>query len=304
MAETQLEAIRRRIREAEERLKKSPAGKGNAMPPLSAMKDQELAPAPVAPPGEPPSENPDRLREELAAVHRRLRTLQENSRDALILVDSKGAWELANYNLADWLGYTREELQGIHLREVFEPEDLKKLVSALPQWLRGASPTRHEPSNLKGKNGERVPVLLSSYFWIGEGGERAAYLVLEDMRSRRSLEAQIAGIKGFVDAVMREGVIPIFLLLKEGLIVEANRAACQRLGVEREQLVKVRLQDFLAGSTRTDFEAFLSRGLAVQPVTGSYRFRRDGGAEFDAAVTLVGVANSKGVMCLILATMA
>ena len=296
-----MEVIRRQIREAEERLKKSPAERGNAKPPLSEMKAQELAPIPPPPSAAPLDEKPDKLREELAAVHRRFRTLLENSGDAFILVDSKGDWKLANQNLPDWLGYTLEEYEGINLAQVFEQEDVEKLLTTLPQWLGGESPMRQAPFTLKGKHGEKVPVLLSTHSWISEAGEQVAWLVFEDMRSLRNLEVQIAGMKGFIDAVMRSGAVPIFLLRKDGLIMDANRAASQRLGVQPDRLLNLRLQDFIVSSEATDFEALLSRALTPQLVTGTYRFRHSRGAEFGALVSLVGVADAKGTVSRILA---
>ena len=303
MVEGQLEAIRRQIHEAEERLKKSSAEHGNARPPLAEMKDHELAPTPPPPSATPPDQKPNKLREELTAVHRRFRALLENSGDAFILVDSKGDWELANQNLSDWLGYTLEELQGISLTEVFEREDVKELLAGLPQWLGGESPVRRAPYTLKGKHGEQVPVLLSSHSWISEAGEQVAWLVLEDMRYLHNLEAQVAGMKGFIDAVMRSGTVPVFLLRKDGLIMEANRAGCQRLVVEQEQLLNLHLQDFVVGSARTDFQALLGRATAQQLVSGTYRFLRARGKEFVASVSLVGVADAKGTVSRILVTM-
>jgi PAS domain S-box-containing protein len=110
-------------------------------------------------------------------------------------------------------------------------------------------------------------------------------------------------MKGFIDAVMRSGAVPVFLLRKDGLIMEANRAGCQRFVVEQEQLLNLHLQDFIVGSTRTDFQALLGRATAQQLVSGTYRFLRARGKEFVASVSLVGVADAKGTVSRILVTM-
>ncbi len=313
MSESPLEAIRRQIRQAEARLKESSSEHEKAKPPLADLlepKNQErqdteppAKPAEVPDPGlsEVDSGSPG---ETVPAAHERLRAFFESAKEAFILVDSKGQWELENHHLPGWLGYTREEFQKVTLTDVFETEDVRRLLSTLPQWISGDTPIHQAPFSLKGKREERVPVLLSTHAWTADKGERVAYLVLEDMRVRRTLESQIAGAKGFLDALMRGGTVPIFLLRRDGLIMDANHAACVRLGVGIENLLNTRLRDFVAPEERDQFEELMERALS-QPsaVDARCRIRRAGGDAFAARVLLAGVPDSKGNIHRVLGTM-
>ncbi len=172
MDESQLDAIRRQVREAEARLKESsPTPK----PPLSEMKDHELSHP--SSPSFSQSERPDPF-----PHHDQFRDLLENLREALIFVDASGRWELVNQRLVEWLGYTLQEFQALDLGTIFEPADVKALLKMLPQWVGGETPLRQMPVTLRGRNGENVPALLSSHTMIAESGERFACLVFEDVR--------------------------------------------------------------------------------------------------------------------------
>jgi len=237
-------------------------------------------------------------------LQRSFRALAEASKDAFILVDAKGGWELANHHLPEWLGYTREEFKGIKPTDIFEPQDVQKLLDSFPRWLDGTEPIVQAPFTLRGKKGERIPVFISSHSWIDESEGPVAYLVLEDVRTRRNLEAQVAANRRFLDAVTRGGTIPVIFLRKDGAIMDVNNAACKWLGVKPEQLLTTRIQEYVGASSRADFDSLLSHALALQPSTDIYCwFRRSGGVEFGARLSLVGVTDSKGKVSRVLATM-
>jgi PAS domain S-box-containing protein len=302
MSESPLEAVRRQIREAEDRLKKSPPVPESAKPPLSEMRDRELSRT-AWPSFSPQGDGPVGAPEGMGDLHNHLCKVLGNLGQAVVLVDAKGSWKLANHILAGWLGYTLGEFQQIDLGEIFDPEDVKELIRTLPQWVCGEAPLRQTPLILRGKKGERVPTRLSSHSMSSEAGEQFAYLVFEDMRLVGSLEAQVEVLKGFFVAVMRSGSVPVFLLREDGLITAANRAACRQMGIDRERLLSAHLQDFIVGSGETDFAAVLDRAMSLKFVTGVYRFRREGGAEFWARLFLACMAGARDSASRILATL-
>jgi PAS domain S-box-containing protein len=108
-----------------------------------------------------------------------------------------------------------------------------------------------------------------------------------------ALESQILASNAFLNAVMRSGAVPILLLRGDGAILDANDAACRWFGSESKRLVNTRLQDHLGVSSRKEFDTALSRSLSLAATTDiSCRFRRLSGAEFDARVSLSGLADS------------
>ncbi len=306
MTESSLESIRRQIREAEERLRRSDAQQVKPKPDISELRDRESA-SPHFPPSLTPQHEDETAgsgSETGVSLQRRVRALAESSRDAFILVDNKGGWELANRHLPEWLGYTREEFRHVSLSEVFQPEDVGRLLSGLPQWLTGQSPLYGIPFDLRGKGGEKVPVLLSTHAWSNDDAEPVAYVVLEDMRGRRRLETQVMETKGFVDAMMRGGNLPILLLSREAVILEASRAACNWFGAEPEQLANLRLRNLVAGASHGEFDALLARVLAHQPEpTACCQFLHSAGTQFSANLSLTALTDAKGSVYRILGMM-
>lgn len=118
MSENILESLRRQMRVSEERLKKS--GEESAAQPS----DRNVRSSPEsAPPSSPVIRQPQFLQ-------RSFRAFLESSKNAVVLVDRQGRWELVNHHLPEWLGYANEEFQTLGVSNIFEPEDGEKVVRA------------------------------------------------------------------------------------------------------------------------------------------------------------------------------
>lgn len=304
MNESPLEIIRRQIREAEERQKLAGREQGSAAPAKDKPRSGPPADTAAAPTAAGGAQVQGKLGGLVRILQRSFQALLEASRDSFILVDADDGWELVNHHLPEWLGYTREESQGINLNEVFEPEDVEKLQAIFPDLLEGREPLKQAPFLLRGKKGDRVPVLISSYSWVNEARARVAYLVLEDERQRSSLETQISASKAFIDAVMRVGTIPIFQLRRDGMILDVNDAAAQILGLDAAELLNKRLREYVVVNSRNDFDRMLERALALEPPTNTFcRFLGSSGVEFGARTSFAGVSDPRGAVYRVLLTL-
>jgi PAS domain S-box-containing protein len=302
MAETPLEEIRRLIREAEEEQRRT-ATAGPETEPAPAASTSRMADDPAFARSRPRATPSAGQLDPSRGTSRNTDILLESARQSFIMVDADGGWELANCHLPQWLGYARDEFENINLTDIFEAQDVRRLLGSLPRWLGGEEPLVQVPFDLIGKKGERIPVLLSSYAWVNEAGAPAAYLILEDMRPLRSLEAQIAATKAFVDAVMRSGAVPTILMRADGVILDANKAAGKWLGTEAEELLNTSLQEYVSAVSRTESDTLLSRALQLLPSGDVYcRFRRANGAEFGGRLSMVGVSDAKGNINRVLGT--
>src|SRR5262249_5962179 len=123
MAESPLEVLRRQIREAETRIKHTAEQDLTRENPLASIADpkvtsQSTLPVPVK---EPSLTDPGKLVKHIRQLKTNFRVLVRSCRDAILHVNSDGAWELSNSHLADWLGYTPDEFHGTSIRDLFEP---------------------------------------------------------------------------------------------------------------------------------------------------------------------------------------
>jgi PAS domain S-box-containing protein len=308
MSENPLDLIRQRIREAEERLKKEVEEKAqekpqeeaqessqeNAQNQTSPVEKQEIAkPAELLP---PLSQD-----KKLQSLLKNLGIVLESSRDAMILVDKNGVWQPANRHLRAWLGYRKEELSRIKFADILQPEDAAKILDSLPLWLEGKTPLHQFPATLRGKGNERIPVLISSHACLDENSEAFAYLAFEDVRPQRKLESEKADAKALVGAVMREGAIPALVLNKDGIVLETNKAACEWLEIEAEEVSMTHLRDFVQPASREDFDRLFNSALKLEPSAEALcGFYCNSGAKFWARVFLTGITNAKGAVYRVL----
>ena len=287
MSENPLDVVRRKIKEAEERLKNAAAAQeisqsadthAAEQPAVSFLKNDSSSAAQGLPPGQ---------NERLRSLQRNLSILLESSRDAIIQVDGDGGWETANHHLREWLGYGEEEFSSLSLMDLFQPETASMLMGSFPQWLKGQTPLRQAPGYICDSGGGLIPVLISSHAGFNEREEPFAYIVFEDTRLQHKLEAQVEHAREFINVLVREGPAPVFLMNRDGTVAEANQVACEWLGVGLKEIAATQLRNYVHPSSRNDFDNTFDRALKMQPSVEAFcRFNNGIGAEFRARLFL------------------
>ena len=81
---------------------------------------------------------------ELEETHRRLaeseaqyRALVEQANDAIILFDQHGQVRLANPQFYTWFGYGKEDVPGLHLRDLLHPDEVDRVLGVFQSLLAG-----------------------------------------------------------------------------------------------------------------------------------------------------------------------
>jgi PAS domain S-box-containing protein len=304
MPESQLDAIRRFIKDGEARLKNAAAENPQDKPSSSdkqAVADTTPVPpeqnqpkpaeaeaprvqirskmAPRTRPAEMESPQPIQAPSSIAAapspgahaatqqilfLQRRLKIVLESSHDAIISVDGNRKWTPANRRLLEWLGYDEEELLKVDFNNLFQQEVAATLLDSFPGWLEGEVPLRHVPGNLRGKGEVQIPVLISSHAGVNELSEPFAYLMFEDTRPQRNLQLKLERGRALVNTILQEGTIPTLVIGKDGVIEEANRAASDQLGIRRDEISGMRLRDFVRPASLEEFNGSFDRALRAQ----------------------------------------
>ncbi len=135
--------------------------------------------------------------------------LINSSVDAIVAADSDGTVILFNRSAEQVLGYARSEVIGqLGLRALF-PDGLAEQVMSLLRSEDHGGAGRLEPTRAEvmAKDGERVPVLLSSAL-IYEGERAVASVsVFSDLRERNRLEAKLSKAEEKLAEAEKQAVI-------------------------------------------------------------------------------------------------
>jgi PAS domain S-box-containing protein len=144
-----------------------------------------------------------RAQNALRESEERYRELFENSKDAIYVHDMSGQYTSVNRAAERLSGYTRQELIGRHFSSLVSPEYARHVREQLCGKLEASGETTYEVELIT-KQGDRIPVEVSSRLIIENGGPVGVQGSLHDISerkkaheasrtySRRLLEAQEA----------------------------------------------------------------------------------------------------------------
>ncbi|MEX1182183.1 MAG: EAL domain-containing protein [Gemmatimonadota bacterium] len=196
--------------------------------------------------------------------------------DGLVMVDSDWKMTFANVRAAEMFGRPERVLRGLNFWEVF-PELVGTLLHH--ECLRTiAAGTPVELEDYCESLGGWVEVRA---YRTPEGG---AALHLRDVSVRRSEHDELRGREARYHRLFEESRTPLFVMASDSLILEVNHACEDLLGMQREELYRLRLADLAV-----DRDAFdkLLRDLAEQ------------GAVHDAEFVVRSAGEEEEMLCLL-----
>lgn len=177
----------------------------------------------------------DRLAAERAgeAEARRRRTLFENSHDGIVVIDPNQAVVEANPRFAAMLGYSPEEVRGLHVWD-WDARWTREELEAR-SWERDERPTHFETRHRR-KDGSvfDVEVSIVARDW---DQEPYAVCVCRDITERTRAVAQVAGLKRFYEAILENVQDGIWVAGADHRITYTNRGMTSIAGVGLDQIV-------------------------------------------------------------------
>ena len=160
--------------------------------------------------------------------------LFHESRDGVYIVDSIGQILEFNQSALDILGYARDEILGLRIKDFFAD---KKQLAALMAHLKEHGAIQDFVAQAQCKDGTIIDCLLTTTPYY-EKGVIAAYLgifrdVTEQMNAQKALQEQRFLLRQVID------LNPSFIFAKdrEGRFVLANKAFAARMAKEPEELI-------------------------------------------------------------------
>ncbi|MEW6490272.1 MAG: PAS domain S-box protein [Thermodesulfobacteriota bacterium] len=144
-----------------------------------------------------------RAEQELRTSETRYRLLVESMNEGLCVVDADGVLTYANQKLAEMMGYPTGELAGRRPEEFFSEESLPLLEEQ--QKRRRRAERGVYQVNLRSKEGEEVPVLISSTPLLGEDGSvQGSFAVVTDIGEIKRAEEDLRHWRTYLQLLSAE----------------------------------------------------------------------------------------------------
>jgi len=142
--------------------------------------------------GEPPGDERRRAEEAVRASETKFRAAFYNAGVGIHLVDRDGHVIEHNQVLSAALGYSPEELSGMHLRQFLDPAYVEGAEAVLREMTLGQRNAFSGERRFRGKDGRtRHGVVRATAVRDAQGAFQYAIAVVEDVTEKRALEAQL-----------------------------------------------------------------------------------------------------------------
>ena len=170
------------------------------------------------------------------------RSLFESSTDGIFILDLEGRFIDANPAAYTRLGYIREELLSLDIRELDSPAFASRVPERLRQ-LREQGVAMFESAHRR-KDGSVMPVEVNSRL-LDYGGRKVYFSIIRDISERKQAEEALSEQKALLQQILDTASVAIFLVDMRGVVIHANQRmaemfACspgELLGGEYTQLV-------------------------------------------------------------------
>ncbi|MBL7073887.1 PAS domain S-box protein [candidate division KSB1 bacterium] len=180
--------------------------------------------------------------EELRESERRYRQLFEGINDSVMVLNSQGRFVDCNEVTLQRLGYSSEEFFSLRPADLVHP-DFHQLMKDNQERIWAGEPTIVESLH-SCKDGKLIPVEVNA-LRIEYQGEPAILAVVRDITERKRAEEAVKEAERRYKAIFDNRLQMVYIHNEQGLFLDANDYALERLGYTRDDLGKVSMQDML-----------------------------------------------------------
>ena len=136
-----------------------------------------------------------RMEQDLQESESRFRAVFEQAAVGVAIVSPEGAWLMVNQRLCDILGYSREVLVSLNIRDITFPDDLAADLAAIPRMLSGDLHTYVSEKRYLKQDRSLVWCHLTSVLIRHPDGRPKFFVtVTQDITARRDTEEQLRKI--------------------------------------------------------------------------------------------------------------
>ncbi|MFW9882693.1 MAG: PAS domain S-box protein, partial [Candidatus Thorarchaeota archaeon] len=167
----------------------------------------------------------------------RYKMLVEKLEEGVCLEDVSGHFSFVNPKACSLLGYTEEELNGMHWSLIVANEEHEKV--ALETANRPSGISNSYETVIVAKDGTNIPVIVTAapVFSSIDGTFEGILSVFADIRARKEAEEALRLAKEKYQSLVESMYEGILLEDSEGIITFVNPRTCQMLGYFEEELL-------------------------------------------------------------------
>jgi two-component system, NtrC family, sensor kinase len=227
--------------------------------------------------GDPPAPRPEAHGVADPAPGWEVPPLIDQSGQPFVAVDFDGRLLHCNRAFLDLLGYSRAELFARSLAEITPERWRPTSTSALARLKAGGRPERYEKEYFR-KDGSAVPVdLVANGYRDPDGVLLGVCAFVTDVSARKQAEADLIASERR-SRVLFEGIEDaVFVHDLDGRILDANAAACRRLGYDRDEILRLTTRDIDDPEFASGFEDRLRRQVELGRLSFEGRHRAKDG---------------------------
>lgn len=168
----------------------------------------------------------------------KFRTLFNSVTDCMVILDRDGY--IRNVNRAGYerLGYTREEMIGMHISQLEPPGLFATKGPNILSVIEKKGHTIFESAHVR-KNGSVMPVEVNCKI-IELDGQEVFFSVIRDITERKRAQRLLQMMQFSIDHMGDAA----FWLTPDAKVIYANAAACRSLDYSPEEIITLRLFDF------------------------------------------------------------
>jgi PAS domain S-box-containing protein len=198
----------------------------------------------------------ERVRSEraLRASEDRFRRLYDEAPFGYHEIDGQGRILSINRTECEMLGYDREDLIGRNIVDLVAPEAREEASRAIAEKVRGTRPLVPFEREYVTHDGRHMIVLIEERYARDAVGRIVGIRsTVRDVTAARLTEAALVASERRVRALLEGIQDSVFVHDMDGRILEANSAACRRLGYTREEFLRLATRDIDAPETEQGF---------------------------------------------------
>ncbi len=194
-----------------------------------------------------------------------LRSIAENSPDAIVTTDPRGRITYVSPGAEEVLGYRPDELLGRPVAELYW-RGLEE-ARAVMRWLGEVRRSRHYETAIRVKDGRRVECSASLALLCDAAGAVLGTLgIVRDITRRKQAEQALTAKENLLRAIIDTEPESVKLLGRGGIVLDANRAGLAMIGADSlEDVLGKPVVRFVAPEHRAAFTALIEGVLLGVP---------------------------------------
>ncbi len=238
----------------------------------------------------------------LRASEERFRQLYDEAPFGYHVIDSHGVILSVNRTECEMLGYSADELLGRSIFDFIVEGQREPARWMLADRVAGKRPVQEVERIFRTKDGsERVFAIENRLLHDREGRIIGVRGTVQDVTRRKRAEAAVVASERRLRALYEGIEDAVFVHDLDGRILDANPAACRRLGYAREELMRLTTRDVDDPEFASGFQDRLEAQLRLGRLSCEGRHRTKDGRSFpvDINTSLVQLEDQTVVLAVI-----